>query len=273
MDVSVNLKRRRDSGDSVTEGEEKNIKKKTTMPQPEIDPPSQPQPQEKTKLKSNAQPYLFHPHNHQQIHPVNLPKPHSPQHCLLFPRLQLRNYSPLGDQRINTIIIIIINNIDQKRTKSASNGYYFCVDILESPSIDHHLKKILNHLTSLKTIDQKNITNPYLFKCAHMVTTFFPSAVNRTKEFWRFIEEASRADIRLAEMEHDSLKEMATKCTGRVPIYVHPSFYRSLKLRYLVDDGGITMNDRVNTELGTGSLRQVVGILTPEDFWLVVASE
>ena len=42
MDVSVNLKRRRDSGDSVKEGEEKT--KKTTLPQPEIDPQSQSQP-------------------------------------------------------------------------------------------------------------------------------------------------------------------------------------------------------------------------------------
>ena len=42
-----------------------------------------------------------------------------------------------------------------------------------------------------------------------MVTTFVRSAGNRTKELWRFIEEASRADIRLAEMEHSSLKDMA----------------------------------------------------------------
>ena len=74
-------------------------------------------------------------------------------------------------------------------------------------------------------------------------------------------------------MEHKSLKVMATKCTGRIPIYVHPSFYRSLKLQNPVDVGGITSNDQVSTELGTGSLRQAVGILTPEDFRPVVTSE
>ena len=106
-----------------------------------------------------------------------------------------------------------------------------------------------------------------------MVTTFVLSAGNRTKELWRFIEEASRAVIRLADMEHKSLKVMATKCTGRVPIYVHPSFFRSLKLRHLVDVGGITRNDRLNTELGSGSLHKTVGILTPEDFLSEVTSE
>ena len=55
---------------------------------------------------------------------------------------------------------------------------------------------------------------------------------NRTKELWRFIEKASRADIRLAEMEHPSLRKMMSHCSGRVPIYVHPCFYRSLKLKY-----------------------------------------
>ena len=106
-----------------------------------------------------------------------------------------------------------------------------------------------------------------------MVTTFVRSAGNRTKELWRFIEEASRADMRLAEMEHYSLNDISTKCTGRVRIYVHPSFYRSLKLRYSLDVGGISRGSRVPSELCTGSLCQAVGILTPKDFLPVVSSE
>ena len=68
-------------------------------------------------------------------------------------------------------------------------------------------------------------------------------------------------------------KEMLNKREGRVPVSVHPSFYRSLKLRYLLDVGGISRDDRVTTELGSGSLRRAVGILTPEDFRLVVSNE
>ena len=105
-----------------------------------------------------------------------------------------------------------------------------------------------------------------------MVTTFVRSAGNWTKELWRFIEEASRADMRLAEMEHYSLNDISTKCTGRIPIYVHPSSYRSLKLRYPFDVGGISGSGRVTSELCTGSLHQAVGILTPKDFRPVVAN-
>ena len=106
-----------------------------------------------------------------------------------------------------------------------------------------------------------------------MVTTFVRLAGNQTKELWHFIEEASQVDIRLAEIEHPSFNVMSTKCTGRVPIYVHPSFYRSLKLWYPMDVRGISKDSRVTTELGTSSLRQAVGILTPEDFRSVVNTE
>ena len=68
-------------------------------------------------------------------------------------------------------------------------------------------------------------------------------------------------------------KKMSPFCSGRVLILVHPSFYRALKLKYPMDVGGISRDSRVTTELGTGSLRQAAGILTPKDFWPVVASE
>ena len=106
-----------------------------------------------------------------------------------------------------------------------------------------------------------------------MVTTFVHSAGNRTKELWQFIEEASRADMRLAEMRQDSLNEISAKCTGRVPIYVRPTFYRSLLLRFPYDVGGISRSSRVTPELCTGYLRQAVGILTPKDFRSIVTNE
>ena len=106
-----------------------------------------------------------------------------------------------------------------------------------------------------------------------MVTTFVRPIGNRTKELWRFIEGASRADIRLAELEHLWLKKMMSYCSGRVSIYVHPSFYRFLKLKYLLDVGRISREGLVSTELGNDSLRQTIGILTPNDFRPVVDSE
>ena len=157
--------------------------------------------------------------------------------------------------------------------RRAINAFYFCEDILENPHLDHIVKQSLKLLRSLKKIDEKDITNPYLFTNAPMLTAFVRSAGNRTKELWHLIDEASRADVMLANMRNAMLKKMLPFCSGRVPILVHPSFYRSLKLRYPMDVGGITRNDRVSTELGTGSLRQAVGIPTPKDFRPVVANE
>ena len=65
--------------------------------------------------------------------------------------------------------------------------------------------------------------------------------------------------------------KMLSNCAGRVPIYVHRFFYRSIKLWCRLDDGRISRDGRVTTELGTGSLRRAVGILTPEDFRPVVS--
>ena len=108
-----------------------------------------------------------------------------------------------------------------------------------------------------------------------MVTTFVRSAGDRTRGVWKFLNTACQTDLgmKLAELEHPSLKKCLPFCSGRVPILVHPSFYRSVKVRFLLDVGGITRDDRVTTELGTGSLRQAVGILIPKDFRPVVDSE
>ena len=98
-------------------------------------------------------------------------------------------------------------NTTRKKTQSTSNevrqainDFYFCADAIQSPSIDHHLKKkTLNPLNTFRKINHKDITNPYLFRGAPMETTFVHSAGTRTMELWYFMEEASQADIRLAK--------------------------------------------------------------------------
>ena len=74
-------------------------------------------------------------------------------------------------------------------------------------------------------------------------------------------------------MEDPLVNVMSSECTGRVLIYVHPCCDRSLKLRYLLDVGGISRDGRVTIEFATGSLRPAVGILTPEDLRPVVDTE
>ena len=140
---------------------------------------------------------------------------------------------------------------------------------------DFQLRKALKPLLNLEKINNKNIANPSNFRSAAMVTTFVRSAGDRTKDVWKFLSTVCQTDtgMKLAELEHSSLKKCITFCAGRVPILVHPSLYRSLKLRFPVDVGGITRDNRVTTELGTGSLHQAVGILSPKDFRPVVDTE
>ena len=105
-----------------------------------------------------------------------------------------------------------------------------------------------------------------------MVTIFVGPAGSFIKAVWNFLEKASLVDIRLVELEHPSLK-MLSFCSRRVSIYAHPCFYRSLKLRYLLDIGGVFRDGRVMTELCTGSLRHTVDIFTPDDSRTIVDNE
>ena len=139
---------------------------------------------------------------------------------------------------------------------------------------DFQLRKPLKPLLSLEKI-KLNVSHPANFRSAAMVTTFVRSAGNRTRGVWNFLSTVSQTytGMKLVELEHSSLKKCIPYCSGRVPILVHPSLYRSLKLRFPLDVGGITRDNQVTSELGTGSLRQAVGILTSKDFQPIVANE
>ena len=160
--------------------------------------------------------------------------------------------------------------IDEQCRKAVA----LCTVGLESVT-DYQLRKTLKPLLDCEKIDGKRVCNPMNFRSAAMVTTFVRSAGDRTRGVWKFLNMVCQTDlgIKLAELEHSSLKKCLPFCSRRVPIFVHPSFYRSLKMRFPLDVGGITRDDRVTTELGTGSLRQAVGILTPKDFRPVVDDE
>ena len=279
MDMSINLKRRRDSEDSPTkEGEKKHPKKPSQTP-----PISQHKGDktiEKSPVPNQQRPAQLIPLPQKPkttpIIPTEIPLPPSLS-PIKTPKMLTRSHSATRLSPSPQTPSTSTATVQKPRACSAStearraiNSYYFCEDIIENP---HMLKQSLKPLRSLKKIDTKDITKPHLFKDAPKLTTFVSSAGNRTKELWNFIDEASWADVMLVDTKNAMLKKMLPFCAGRVPILVHPSFYRSLKLRYPVDVGGITRDDRVSTELGTGSLRQAVGILTPKDFQPVVDNE
>ena len=53
---------------------------------------------------------------------------------------------------------------------------------------------------------------------------------------------------------------------GRVPVVLHPSLYRALKLTLPWDIGGLAHDRAINNEMATGSMSQTVGVLTPAMF-------
>ena len=91
--------------------------------------------------------------------------------------------------------------------------------------------------------------NPFNFRGVPMVITFVRLVGDRTWGVWKFLETVSQTDMgaRLVELQHPSLNKMLNNCTGRVPIYDHPSLYRSLKERFPLDVGGLSRDGRVTT--------------------------
>ena len=53
---------------------------------------------------------------------------------------------------------------------------------------------------------------------------------------------------------------------GRVPIVLHPSLYRAVKLTYPQDIGGLVHDGVITNEMATGPMSQTVGDLTPAMF-------
>ena len=58
-------------------------------------------------------------------------------------------------------------------------------------------------------------------------------------------------------------------CKGlarRVPVVLHPSLYRAVKLTYPRDIGGLAHDGVITNEMATGSMSQTAGVLTPAMF-------
>ena len=110
--------------------------------------------------------------------------------------------------------------------------------------------RVLIPLLKFQKVNNTHIVNPRKFRVTPMVTTFIRSVGRHTKGVLQWLARASKADLdmRLVELEHSSLKKMANHCAGRVPVYVPPSVYRALKIRYLLDVGGLSRDNQVTTD-------------------------
>ena len=138
MDTSINLKRRRDSGNSTTEEEKKNKKKTLFFPAIKRNNPIHKHlPSHhlwRKKPNDHLKSYHYHSKKYQHIETP------SPQHCPLSSQAVLpshsvtRTQSPIPKTHPRAKSVVTDN-------RQALNTFYFCVDCMDSPTIDHQIKK------------------------------------------------------------------------------------------------------------------------------------
>ena len=133
------------------------------------------------------------------------------------------------------------------------------------------LKPLLDYTKVGKGDSAKDVENPLLFPDApFMITTVRVSKMSggRKPDVWTMLDAAEDAfsDLKLFEREDTFLNSQAARCRDRVPIYVHPSFYRALKLTYPYDVGGLVRDGRFTKEHSRGIMSRSVGVLSAADF-------
>jgi len=103
-----------------------------------------------------------------------------------------------------------------------------------------------------------------------MLTSFVRMRDAVCGPIWDIIGSANYAipGTRLVEHSRDEFKSINKECKGRTAIYLHPSFYRVLKLAYPSMVGGIMRDGQLTDELTRGDMGQTFATLTREDFGL-----
>ena len=245
MDMSINLKRRNREDSPTKEGEKRNPKKTTQQQSPSL-----PQPKGVGKKKiakspaTNERPAQIIPPLPQKqkitpINPIEIPLPPSLS-PITTPKIFTRSHSVTrlspDPQTAST------SSSGQKprarsastETRHAMTAFLFCEDILENPNHDHILKTSLKPLRSFKKINNKDVTNPYIFKDAPMLTTFVRSAGNRKMElYWRSQPGGRNA----GQHKKCKIKKNASFLFGQGPDFSSP-IIRKMELYWRSQPGG-----------------------------------
>ena len=103
-----------------------------------------------------------------------------------------------------------------------------------------------------------------------MLVSFVRTRDAICRPIWDIIGSANYAipGTKLVEYSRDEFKEINREVSGRTAIYMHPSFYRFLKLAYPSMVGGIMRNGLLTNDLASGNLGHTFSKLTREDFGL-----
>lgn len=86
------------------------------------------------------------------------------------------------------------------------------------------------------------------------------------------LEEANHAikmSTPLASFDIDKCKKLKQFCSRRIPIFIHPSLYRTVRLTFPRDIGRMSQDESIKNEMSQISMEQVIGDLIPGMFVLV----
>ena len=170
----------------------------------------------------------------------------------------------------------IASSKDQPPQKKPSvkykRGFHICrVDqnIAEKSKLQSHALKGLRVLQNFRHVDpeKKSVEDPRNFPSAPKLLTVVKSG--ESGQVWDMLREANSAfsmSIPLAVWHHPDLKKMKSCCSGRVPVFMHPSLYRAAKLTFPRDVGGVSQDGTINNEMGVDPMGPAIGVLTPSMF-------
>ena len=128
--------------------------------------------------------------------------------------------------------------------------------------IQPQLIKDLRVLHNFKELSGKNVEDPLNFP--HAWVTSVIRKGRGSEGVMKMLAEANEALglISILEDDHNSCKGLI----GRIPVVLHPSLYRAVKLTFPRDIGGLAYDGAITNEMATGSMSQTVGVLTPAMF-------
>ena len=128
--------------------------------------------------------------------------------------------------------------------------------------VQPQLLKELRVLHNFKEVNGHNVEDPKNFPKAWVITVIRKG--RGSEGVMKMLGEANEAFGPLSFLKDDlsSCKGLV----GRVPVVLHPSLYRAIKLTFPRDVGGLAHDGAIDNEMATGPMSQTVGVLTPAMF-------
>ena len=128
--------------------------------------------------------------------------------------------------------------------------------------VQPQLLKDLRVLHNFKEVNGQNVEDPKNFPNAWITTVIRKG--RGSEGVMKMLGEANEALGPISYIKDDLISWKGL--VWRVPVVLHPSLYRALKLTYPQNVGGLAHDGVITNEMAAGSMSQTVGILSPVMF-------